>query len=224
MPTEVAQIGRERRGTVEHGHGWRVVDHLCRLDQNGRVPGAHNHSPLSEDEWHVVEALLSEARGDRVGLASVEKIWGRDNVLRVQLDRGGSAVVKLARTTEPERREHGFGVELAALQYLSSMSAAIAPRLLGSDFESGVLVMEELPPGGSLADSLLAGAGADYLRLWGGTSRSTRNRHATFRRVLEFWDEGVVLVGLSKAWFSPVMTIRLIGRHEVPIRGRGVNC
>lgn len=105
----------------------------------------------------MVEALLSEARGDRVRLAAVEKIWGRDHVLRVQLDAGGSAVVKRARPTEPERRQHGFGVELAALQYLSSMPMAIAPRLLGADLKSGVLVMEELPPGGSLADSLLTG-------------------------------------------------------------------
>jgi hypothetical protein len=50
-----------------------------------------------------------------------------------------------------------FSTELAGLEYLAGMPEPVAPRLLGADMTAGVLVMEELPPGRSLADSLLAG-------------------------------------------------------------------
>jgi hypothetical protein len=37
------------------------------------------------------------------------------------------------------------------------METAVAPRLLGADASAGILIMEDLGPGSSLADSLLAG-------------------------------------------------------------------
>jgi Ser/Thr protein kinase RdoA (MazF antagonist) len=50
-----------------------------------------------------------------------------------------------------------FGVELAALEYLNQMPEPVAPRLLGADGGAGILLMEDLGPGASLADSLLTG-------------------------------------------------------------------
>ena len=49
------------------------------------------------------------------------------------------------------------GVELASVEYLNAMPVAVAPRLLGADTAVRVLVMEELPAGVSLAESLLQG-------------------------------------------------------------------
>jgi hypothetical protein len=43
------------------------------------------------------------------------------------------------------------------LEYLNGMPEPIAPRLLGADTHAGILLMEDLGPGASLADSLLAG-------------------------------------------------------------------
>ena len=48
-----------------------------------------------------------------------------------------------------------FGVELAALGYLNGMPEPVVPRLLGAD--AGILLMEDLGPGPSLAGLLLAG-------------------------------------------------------------------
>ncbi len=51
----------------------------------------------------------------------------------------------------------GFGIELATLEYLNAMPVPVAPRLLGADAEAGIVLMEDLGPGPSLADSLLTG-------------------------------------------------------------------
>jgi Ser/Thr protein kinase RdoA (MazF antagonist) len=50
-----------------------------------------------------------------------------------------------------------FGAELAALEYLNGMPEPVAPRLLGADADAGIVLMEDLGPGPSLADSLLTG-------------------------------------------------------------------
>src|SRR6202012_421488 len=50
-----------------------------------------------------------------------------------------------------------FSVELAILEYLNGMPEPVAPRLLGADPDAGILLMEDLGPGASLADSLLTG-------------------------------------------------------------------
>ena len=61
-----------------------------------------------------------------------------------------------------EQGQHGgeagvFGIERATLEYLNAMPVPVAPRLLGADTEAGILLMEDLGPGPSLADSLLTG-------------------------------------------------------------------
>jgi Ser/Thr protein kinase RdoA (MazF antagonist) len=48
-----------------------------------------------------------------------------------------------------------LGVELAALEYLDDMPLPVAPRLLGADTAAGILLMEDLGAGASLAGSLL---------------------------------------------------------------------
>ena len=50
-----------------------------------------------------------------------------------------------------------FRVELGALEYLNGMPEPVAPRLLGADADAGIVLMEDLGPGPSLADSLLTG-------------------------------------------------------------------
>ncbi len=50
-----------------------------------------------------------------------------------------------------------FGAEVAALEHLNGMPEPVAPRLLGVDADAGLLLIEDLGPGPSLADSLLTG-------------------------------------------------------------------
>jgi hypothetical protein len=49
------------------------------------------------------------------------------------------------------------GIEPATLEYLNAMPVPVAPRLLGADTELGILLMDDLGPGPTLADSLLTG-------------------------------------------------------------------
>jgi hypothetical protein len=83
----------------------------------------------------------------------VEPVRGRAHVFRLRRDDGRSAVLK----RREERRHGDFGIELATLEFLNAMPEPVAPRLLGADTEAGILVMEDLGLGPSLADSLLTG-------------------------------------------------------------------
>jgi hypothetical protein len=83
----------------------------------------------------------------------VEPVQGRSHVFRLRRDDGRSAVLK----RREEGRHGDFGVELATLEYLNAMPEPVAPQLLGADTEAGIMLMEDLGPGPSLADSLLAG-------------------------------------------------------------------
>ncbi len=113
---------------------------------------------LSVAEKQSAEALLSQAWGEQAVVRAAQLIWNRRHVVRLQCAGGRSAVLKRPedRGRRPGR-DGGFRVELATLDYLTAMPVPVAPRLLGADLQAGILVMEELPPGGSLADSLLAG-------------------------------------------------------------------
>jgi hypothetical protein len=72
-------------------------------------------------------------------------------VVRLRLTANRSVVMKKRAGND------SFEVELAALEYLNGMPEPVAPRLLGADAGAGILLMEDLGPGASLADSLLAG-------------------------------------------------------------------
>jgi Ser/Thr protein kinase RdoA (MazF antagonist) len=106
---------------------------------------------LSAAETRAAEALLARTWGPGTSVRAAESIWDRSHVVRLQLATGRSAVMK--------KRVDGdtFGAELAVLGYLNGMPEPVAPRLLGADADLGILLMEDLGPGPSLADSLLAG-------------------------------------------------------------------
>jgi hypothetical protein len=116
---------------------------------------------LSPAEVQAAEARLSAGWGERAGVLAAEAIQGRTDVFRLRLDGGRSAVLK-RRGEGREEGQHGgeaagFGIELATLEYLHAMPVPVAPRLLGADTEAGIVLMEDLGPGPSLADSLLTG-------------------------------------------------------------------
>jgi aminoglycoside phosphotransferase (APT) family kinase protein len=106
----------------------------------------------------VAESLLTGRWGTSVAVGDAETIWDRSHIVRLRLagdDR--TVVLKRPREKNLDRLTRGFEAELAALEFLSPMQAAVAPRLLGADASAGILIMEDLGPGSSLADSLLAG-------------------------------------------------------------------
>ena len=106
---------------------------------------------LSAAETRAAEALLARVWGPGTRVRAAESIWDRPHVVRLHLAADRSVVMK-------KQGDQGtFGVELAALEYLNGMPEPVAPRLLGADAGAGILLMEDLGPGPSLADSLLTG-------------------------------------------------------------------
>jgi Ser/Thr protein kinase RdoA (MazF antagonist) len=112
---------------------------------------------LTAAEARAAAALLANAWGERAEIRAAETIWDRRHVVRLRCGPDRSVVLK--RRGDPERGGHapGFGVELAALEYLNAMPVPVAPRLLGADPDAGIVLMEDLGAGASLADSLLGG-------------------------------------------------------------------
>jgi aminoglycoside/choline kinase family phosphotransferase len=112
---------------------------------------------LSAAETRVAQSLLSNYWGASVTVCAAEKIWDRHHIVRLHIaDDDRSVVLKRPRQENFGDRARGFDAELAALEFLNSMDNAVAPRLFGSDPSAGILIMEDLGPGSSLADSLLA--------------------------------------------------------------------
>jgi Ser/Thr protein kinase RdoA (MazF antagonist) len=124
---------------------------------------------LSPDQRTLAERWLGDAWGGPVRLVAAATLWERDHVVRVTADDGRTAVLKRRRADGggqwgPEA--HGFALELASLGFLDGGSgAAVVPRLWGGDADRGVLVMEDLPGGRSLATSLL-GTDAEAARAY----------------------------------------------------------
>jgi hypothetical protein len=119
---------------------------------------SHSSTVLSAAETRVAESLLASNWGTGVAVRDAERIWGRSHILRLRLGDDRTVVLKRHRADGenfggPSR---GFEAELAALEFLGPMERAVAPRLLGADASAGILIMEDLGPGSSLADSLLA--------------------------------------------------------------------
>jgi Ser/Thr protein kinase RdoA (MazF antagonist) len=110
---------------------------------------------LSAAETTAAEALLTQAWGERAEVSAVETFLDRGHVFRLRLATGRSAVLKRQGELADDRESWGFGVELAALEYLNAMPDPVAPRLLGADSQAGLFVMEDLGSGITLADSLL---------------------------------------------------------------------
>jgi hypothetical protein len=106
---------------------------------------------LSAAETRAAEALLARVWGGGTSVCAAEPIWDRSYVVRLHLAADRSVVLKKRGDNDT------FGAELATLEYLNGMPGPVAPRLLGADADAGILLMEDLGPGASLADSLLAG-------------------------------------------------------------------
>jgi Ser/Thr protein kinase RdoA (MazF antagonist) len=100
----------------------------------------------------VVSTLLADAWGPGSEIRGAETVWNRSHVVRVHVGPGRSVVMK---RRVGEGGAAGFGVELAALEYLNAMAVPVAPRLVGADARAGLLLMEDLGPGASLAGALL---------------------------------------------------------------------
>jgi aminoglycoside phosphotransferase (APT) family kinase protein len=114
---------------------------------------------LSAAECEVAESVLSDAWGEPVEVAAAEMVWKRRHVVRLATCDGRSAILKRLRREQSgeEAGRDAFGIELASLEFLGGMADPVAPRLLGSDVTAGILIMEELPSGHSLAHTLLGG-------------------------------------------------------------------
>jgi Ser/Thr protein kinase RdoA (MazF antagonist) len=106
---------------------------------------------LSAAETRAAEALLARVWGPGTSVRAAEPIWDRSHVVRLHLAAGRCVVMK------KRAGQDTFGAELAALEYLNAMPEAVAPRLLGADADAGIVLIEDLGPGPSLADSLLTG-------------------------------------------------------------------
>jgi len=114
-------------------------------------------SVLSATETRAAESILAAYWGASVTVSAAEKIWDRHHIVRLHIAGDErTAVLKRRREENFGDRARGFHAELAALEFLNRMKTAIAPRLFGADPSAGILVMEDLGPGPSLADSLLA--------------------------------------------------------------------
>jgi Ser/Thr protein kinase RdoA (MazF antagonist) len=127
------------------------------MSENGPVAGSAPDAVLSADETRAAEALLARAWGEPVAVRAAEPIWERRHVVRLSLGNGRTAVLKRRRDRAGWRGAPAFAMELAVLDYLNAMPVPVAPRLLGADTAVGILVVEDLGEGPSLADSLLAG-------------------------------------------------------------------
>ena len=122
------------------------------------MAGSAAEPVLSAAEADVAAGLLASAWGEQTEIRAAELIWNRRHIVRLHLGDDRSVVLK-RRGDQPAHSGQGrsFGVELAVLEYLNAMPVPVAPRLLGADPDAGILLIEDLGPGTSLADSLLAG-------------------------------------------------------------------
>lgn len=116
---------------------------------------------LSVRERELVESVT----GSQVVEASL--VQERHHIVRVTLTDGTAVIVKRLRSEGQKRPDGdaGFEREWSALNHLSGCS--VVPSFLGGDKDASILVISELPPGRSLAESLLgndpAQASADLM-------------------------------------------------------------
>ena len=110
---------------------------------------------LPEAEQRAAEALLTRVLGEPAAVQAAESLWDRGHVFRLRLASGRTVILKRKRRQWPIGAQL-FGDELAALDYLNGMPVPVAPRLLDADAQAGLLLMEDLGDGATLADSLMA--------------------------------------------------------------------
>ncbi|HTZ29540.1 MAG TPA: aminoglycoside phosphotransferase family protein [Streptosporangiaceae bacterium] len=156
---------------------------------------------LSAGQKQAAEAVLTRSWGERAEVRSAERIWDRENVVRLELAGGRSAVLKRRRHPQDDARGRSFERELAALDLLNGMPVPVAPRLLGADAAAGILLIADLGQDVSLADSLLTAgrerAEADLIAY----ARALGSMHAwTMQRA----DEPASRVMEEPAWLTVI--------------------
>jgi Ser/Thr protein kinase RdoA (MazF antagonist) len=165
---------------------------------------------LPPAEEQAAWGLLSAAWGERAGVLSAEPLQGRTDVFRLRRDDGRSAVLKRRGEGRGEGQpgDEAFGIELATLEYLNAMPVPVAPRLLGADTEAGIVLIEDLGRGPSLADSMLTGqydqAHADliaYARALGSLHAWSRSRGAALAALRARYAPGAAL---EPAWMGAI--------------------
>jgi hypothetical protein len=116
----------------------------------------------------AAESLLAHVWGSGVQVRAAEKIWAGDHIARLRLGDQRTVLLKRRRAEDLHDRTWVLDAELAALDFLNGMPRGVAPRLFGSNDKAGILLMEDLGAGSSLAHSLLGGdrgrAEADLIR------------------------------------------------------------
>jgi hypothetical protein len=126
---------------------------------------------LDAEDRRAIEGILAEAWAESVAVSAVEVVAGRSHVVRLFADDGRTAILKRPRAADSGGRwgdePTGLATEWAALDLLNAMPEPVAPRLLGGDPGRRLIVIEDLPPGRLLADSLFGAdpgrAGADLI-------------------------------------------------------------
>jgi Ser/Thr protein kinase RdoA (MazF antagonist) len=126
-------------------------------DENVHMTDPAPGPALSAGQQQTAQAVLARSWGETAEIRSAERVWDRENVVRLELADGRSAVLKRRPDPEDHARGRSFERELHALELLNGMPVAVAPRLLGADAAAGILLMEDLATEVSLADSLLTG-------------------------------------------------------------------
>ncbi len=91
-----------------------------------------------------------------------------------------SVIIKVRRPeNHPRSGLEGLHNERAALEFLTSLGGAIAPRLLAADDRTGMLVMEDLGGGAALEDLLLGSDADDAVRGLVAFARALGRMHAS---------------------------------------------
>lgn len=149
--------GISRSPSTNGGRLLGVPDHDRPDSEDGAAPPgeALAGGVLAGEARVAVEAVLGAP------VTSSEVVWERAHVVRVTTADGRSAVVKQPRLSrgeqavDPAQARAAFDAELAHLGHLQAAPRGIVPTLLGACEDPPLLVMEDLPAGRSVAQSLL---------------------------------------------------------------------
>jgi hypothetical protein len=150
---------------------------------------------LPKDAVRAAERALRRRFGGRPRLLAPEPLEERATVFRCLTDGKGlpkSVVVKTPRPAQGQAYSAGelaegspawlLTTEWASLEFLDALQGAaaprISPRLYGGDLKAGVLVLEDLGGGQSLADALLGDDAAAALAAFTAFGRSLGRMHA----------------------------------------------
>ena len=108
-----------------------------------------------------IEGLLTQAFGTQVKIAKSERLapWFvmRCAVASEVDDVPTSVIVKVRRDGTARSDPMQVCTERAALEFVDELGERLAPRLIASDLEVGILVLEDLAPRISLAEILKKG-------------------------------------------------------------------